>query len=151
MLPYKLKNNKYIEPMEYKYIEYIDQPNLIVPIFFIYYVYTWNLNIKEIQYLYYESSKFYKIRNMIKEGVFLRYYILPFYKEYCLLIINDRIQLKNLYTNEILFNYLLRRKKLLKDIYYIVNNIIKIDKIEFTDYITNWINAVKGQQLLLQI
>lgn len=149
-LPQKLKNNKYIEPIEYKYLEYIEKPNLIVPIYNVYYLYTWDLSIKEIQYFYYESSKFYRIRKITNNGIITRYYILPFYRQYSFLINDTRIYLKNLQTNEYIFDFSIKRKKLLKDIYKNFN-LIYVDKLEFMDYIANWINAVKGQQLLLQI
>lgn len=149
-LPQKLKNNKYIEPIEYKYLEYIEKPNLICPIYNVYYLYTWDLSIKEVQYFYYESSKFYRIRELTDNGIITRYYILPFYRQYSFIINDTRIYLKNLQTNEYIFDFSIKRKKLLRDIYKDFN-LIHVDKLEFMDYITNWINVVKGQQLLLQI
>ena len=150
MLPYKLKNNKYIEPMAYKYLEYIDKSNLIFPIYNVYYLYTWDLSIKEVQYFYYESSKFYRIRKLTDNGIITRYYILPFYRQYSFIINDTRIYLKNLQTNEYIFDFSIKRKNLLKDIYKNFN-LIYVDKLEFMNYIADWINAVKGQQLLLQI
>ena len=145
------KNDHFINPFEYqyKYVEYIEEQKLICPIYFTYYIFNNDCQLINKYYLYHESGKIYKVKQISENGVFTYIYFFPYYKNF-FFVINDstRISLYDIYKQTFIFNFKITRKNLIKDIYEEVQKIQLCNKQELKEYVEKIKNVINAFELL---
>ena len=141
-LPSNLKNNQYIDP---KNDDYCLSNNLRGNKH--YYIFSWQLIINKEYKLYYNiiENKTYQCS---KASNAEHIYILPFYQDYYFQISNITKLISVYNKNEEIYYSNLKRKKLVLDIYKIINNTVELNKEKFNNYFIDWLNKVNSIELI---